>query len=139
MKPKFLLIIAAMASAVFIGSWVYAGGMGGSMGGGMGSGGNGMMGGGGMMGSGQGYSNPWQDQYNPNPYNNNRSDQKAYQDKAKDTETLRQEIREKRQELSELFRSEKPDKRLIDQKVDELSKLESDLDRRLSGSQFQRR
>jgi Spy/CpxP family protein refolding chaperone len=123
MKPKFLLIIAAMASAVFIGSWVYAGGMGGSMGGGMGSGGNGMMGGGSMMGSGQGYSNPWQD----------------YQDKAKETETLRQEIREKRQELSELFRSDKPDKRLIDQKVDELSKLESDLDRRLSGSQFQRR
>lgn len=136
MKPKFLLIIAAMASAVFIGSWVYAGGMGGSMGSGMGSGGNGMMGGGSMMGSGQGYSNPWQDQYNPNPYNNNRSDQTAYQDNAKETETLRQEIREKRQELSELFRSDKPDKRLINQKVDELSKLESDLDRRLSGRQF---
>lgn len=89
-----------------------------------------------MMGSGQRYSNPWQDQYNPNPYNNNRSDQTAYQDKAKETETLRQEIREKRQELSELFRSDKPDKRLINQKVDELSKLESDLDRRLSGRQF---
>jgi hypothetical protein len=132
MKPKILLIIGAMASAVFIGSWVYAGGMGG-MGGGMG--------GGHMMGYGQGYSNPWQNQYNPNPYNNryDRSDEKAYQDEAKETEELKQDIREKRQELSELFRSEKPDKRLIDQKIDELSKLENDLDRRLAGYQFQRR
>jgi hypothetical protein len=132
MKPKILLIIGAMASAVFIGSWVYAGGMGG-MGGGMG--------GGHMMGYGQGYSNPWQNQYNPNPYNNryDRSDENAYQDEAKETEELKQDIREKRQELSELFRSEKPDKRLIDQKIDELSKLENDLDRRLAGSQFQKR
>jgi hypothetical protein len=130
MKPKILLIIGAMASAVFIGSWVYAGGMGG-MGGGMG--------GGHMMGYGQGYSNPWQNQYNPNPYRYDRSDEKAYQDEAKETEELKQDIREKRQELSELFRSEKPDKRLIDQKIDELSKLENDLDRRLAGYQFQRR
>jgi hypothetical protein len=132
MKPKILLIIGAMASAVFIGSWVYAGGMGG-MGGGMG--------GGHMMGYGQGYSNPWQNQYNPNPYNNryDRSDENAYQDEAKETEELKQDIREKRQELSELFRSEKPDKRLIDQKIDELSKLENDLDCRLAGYQFQRR
>ncbi len=130
MKPNFLLIIAAMASAVFIGSWVYAGGMGGSMGGGMGSGGNGMMGGGGMMGSGQGYSNPWQDQYNPNPYNSNRFDQRAYQDKARETEKLRQEIREKRQELSELYRSQKPDVAQIDKKIDELSRLEAELDQK---------
>jgi Spy/CpxP family protein refolding chaperone len=117
MKPKFLLIIAAMASAVFIGSLVYAGGM---MGGGMG---------GGMMGGfGQGYSNPWQNQNNPNLYNNNRSDQKAYQDKARESEQLRQEIREKRQELSELYRSQKPDQGQIDKKIDELSRLEAQLD-----------
>jgi Spy/CpxP family protein refolding chaperone len=122
MKPKFLLIIAAMASAVFIGSLVYAGGMGGGgmMGGGMG---------GGMMGGfGQGYSNPWQNQNNPNPYNNYRSDQKAYQDKARETQQLRQEIREKRQELSELYRSPKPDQGQIDKKIDELSRLEAQLD-----------
>jgi len=93
MKPKILLIISTMASALFIGSLVYAGGMGGGgMGGGMMGGG---MGGGMMGGYGQGFSNPWQSQNNPNQYNNNRSDQKAYQDKAKETEQLRQEIREK--------------------------------------------
>lgn len=128
MKPKILLILAAMVSALFIGSLIYAGGMSG--------GGNGMMGGGMMGGHGQGYSSPWQDQYSPNPYNNNRPDQKAYQDKAQETDRLRQDIRKKRQELSELYRSDKPDKRLIDQKIDELSKLEKDLDRRLSGPQF---
>jgi len=123
MKPKFLLIIATMASAVFIGSLVYAGGMGGGM---MGGG----MGGGGMMGSGQGFSNPWLNQNNPNPYNNNRSDQKAYQDNARETEQLRQQIREKRQELSELYRSPKPDTAQIDKKIDELSRLEAQLDQK---------
>ncbi len=130
MKPKFLLVIAAMASAVFIGSLVYAGGMGG----GMGSGGNGMMGGGMMGGYGQGYSNPGQDPYNPNPYNRyDRSDEKAYQDKAQETEKLRQEIREKREELSELYRSAKPDAGRIDKKMDELSRLETELDQKMLG------
>jgi Spy/CpxP family protein refolding chaperone len=125
MKPKILLIISTIASALFIGSLVYAGGMGGGgmMGGGMG---------GGMMGGyGQGFSNPWQNQNNPNAYNNNRSDQqKTYQDKAKETEQLRQDIREKRQELSELYRSPKPDKAQIDKKIDELSRLEAELDQK---------
>jgi len=125
MKPKFSLIIAAMASAVFLGSLVYAGGMGG---GGMMGGG---IGGGGMMGSGQGYSNPWQNQ---NPYDhNNRSDQKAYQDNARETEKLREEIREKRNELHALYRSEKPDPDLIDKKIDELSRLEDELDQKMLG------
>lgn len=120
MKPKFLLILAAMAFAVFIGSWVYAGGM---MGG--------AMGGGGMMGPGQGHSNPWQNQ---NPYyDNNRSDQKAYQDNARETEKLREEIREKRNELHALYRSAKPDPDLIDKKIDELSRLEAELDRKMLG------
>jgi Spy/CpxP family protein refolding chaperone len=81
-----------------------------------------------MGGFGQGYSNPWQNQNNPNPYNNYRSDQKAYQDKARETQQLRQEIREKRQELSELYRSPKPDQGQIDKKIDELSRLEAQLD-----------
>jgi len=128
MKPKILLIMSTMASALFIGSLVYAGGMGGGMGGG------GMMGGGmggGMMGGyGQGYSNPWQNQ---NPYNNDRSDQKTYQDKARETEHLRQEIREKRQELSALYHSQKPDMAQIDKKIDELSRLEAELDQKTLG------
>ena len=118
MKPKILLIISTMASALFIGSLVYAGGMGGG----------GMMGGGMMGGYGQGFSNPWQNQNSPNQYNNNRSDQRAYQDKAKETEQLRQEIREKRQELSKLYSSPKPDTAQIDKKIDELSRLEAQLD-----------
>jgi peptidoglycan hydrolase CwlO-like protein len=119
MKPKILLIISTMASALFIGSLVYAGGMGG-----------GGMGGGMMGGYGQGYSNPWQNQYNPNPYNNNRSNQRAYQNNAKETEQLRQEIQKKRQELSELYRSQKPDQAQIDKKIDELSRLEAKLDQK---------
>jgi len=83
-----------------------------------------------MGGFGQGYSNPWQDQYSPNPYNNNRSDQRAYRDKAQETEKLRKEIREKRQELSELYRSAKPDVGRIDKKIDELSRLEAELDQK---------
>ena len=118
MKPKILLIISTMASALFIGSLVYAGGMGGG----------GMMGGGMMGGYGQGFSNPWQNQNSPNQYNNNRSDQRAYQDKARETEQLRQEIREKRQELSKLYSSPKPDTAQIDKKIDELSRLEAQLD-----------
>ena len=122
MKSKILLTISTIASALFIGSLVYAGGMGGGMmGGGMG---------GGMGGYGQEYSNPWQNQ---NPFNNNRSDQKAYQDKARETQRLRQEIREKRQELSELYRSPKPDTAQIDKKIDELSRLEAELDQKTMG------
>ena len=118
MKPKILLIISTIASALFIGSLVYAGGMGG----------------GGMMGGyGQGFSNPWQNQNSPNQYNNNRSDQRTYQNKAKETEQLRQEIREKRQELSKLYSSPKPDTAQIDKKIDELSRLEAELDQKTMG------
>ena len=121
MKPKILLIISTIASALFIGSLVYAGGMGGGMGGGM------------MGGYGQGFSNPWQNQNSPNQYNNNRSDQRTYQNKAKETEQLRQEIREKRQELSKLYSSPKPDTAQIDKKIDELSRLEAELDQKTMG------
>jgi Spy/CpxP family protein refolding chaperone len=125
MKTKILLITGAITFAIFIGSLVYAGGMGGGMGGGMMGGG---MGGGGMMGSGQGYSSPWQNQ---NPYNNNRSDQKAYRDNARETEKLREEIREKRNELHALYRAEKPNPDRIEKKIDELSRLEAELDQKM--------
>jgi hypothetical protein len=131
MKSKILFIIGALAFAVFIGGFVYAGGMGG---GGMGGGGRGMMGGGHMMDYGRGYSAPY-----PAPYNRDYQSEEPYRYNSQETERMRQEIREKRQELSKLYDSEKPDKALIDKKIDELSKLEAQLDHRLSGSEYQRR
>jgi hypothetical protein len=131
MKPTILLITGVMVMVIFIAGIVFAGGMGG---GGMGGGGYGMMGGGHMRGSGQGYALPFQDLYNrymrsdePNSYG------------PRETERLRQEIREKRKELKVLYSYVKPDEDLIDKKIDELSKLEAELDHRLSGTQYQRR
>jgi Spy/CpxP family protein refolding chaperone len=131
MKPNLFIAAIAIAISAAIGSLALAGGMGG---GGMGGGGHGMMGGGQMMDSGRGNITPYPDQYN----RYNRSDEP---DRYGPTETnqLRQEIREKRQELSELYGSEKPDKDLIDKKIDELSKLEAELDHRLSETKYQRR
>jgi hypothetical protein len=93
------------------------GGMGGSMGGG-----HGMMGGGHMMQYDPKMSNPWQGQPRQTPY-------PAYQSKQTERQQLKEEIRQKRQELSNLYRSENPDKDLIDQKIEELGKLEAELDR----------
>ena len=131
MKPTILLITGVMVMVIFIAGIVFAGGMGG---GGMGGGGYGMMGGGHMRGSGQGYALPFQDLYNrymrsdePNSYG------------PRETERLRQEIREKRKELKVLYSSGKPDNDLIDKRIDELSKLEAELDYRLSGTESQRR
>ena len=136
MKATILLITGAIVMAIFIAGIVFAGGpgSGGMGGGGMGGGSYGMMGGGHMMDYGQGYATPYQDRYN----RYNRSDE-PYQYGPRETERLRQEIREKRQELSKLYDSEKPDKDLIDKKIDELSKLEAELDHRLSGTEYQRR
>ena len=103
------------------------------MGGGMG-GGRGMMGGGHMIDFRKGYSTHYPDHYN----RYNRSDEPDRYGPA-ETERLRQEIREKRQELSKLYDSEKPDSDLIDKKIDELSKLEAELDHRLSETKYQRR
>jgi Spy/CpxP family protein refolding chaperone len=124
MNPKILLIAGAMILAIFFAGIVFAGGPGS---GGMGGGGHGMMGGGHMMDYGRGYSIPYLDQYNrynrlnePNQYG------------PTEIKRLRQEIREKRQELSKLYESDKPDKELIKKKIDELGKLEAELDRKLS-------
>ncbi len=92
----------------------------------MGSGGYGMMGSGGhggMMGSGQGFFSPRGTQPQRSP---------SYQYEQRQTEKLREEIREKRQELSRLYRSEKPDKELMDQKMAELNRLEAELDYEMS-------
>ena len=124
MKPKIMLITIAISFAIALGGITYAGG------GGMG-GGRGMMGGGHMMDFGKGYSAPYPDQFN----RYNRSDEPDRYGPT-ETERLRREIREKRQELSKLYDSEKPDRDLIDKKIDELSKLEAELDHRLSETEY---
>ena len=99
------------------------------MGGGQGMmGGQGhMMGGSGndMMGSGQYFSSPWTSQPQRTP---------SYRYEQRQRERLRAEIQEKRQELSELYRSDSPDKALIDQKITELNELETAYDRSLSAT-----
>ena len=137
MKLKILSITGAMTLVVLFGSFVYAGGMGG---GGMGGGGHGMMGGGHMMDYGRGYSPPYQDQYNRYDQNNRYNEpEKSYRHDPGETERLRQEIREKRRELSALYRSENPDRDQIDKRIDELGRLEAELDRKLSEPEYQRR
>jgi Spy/CpxP family protein refolding chaperone len=133
MSGKYLIIATAITTALLLSTGAYAGGgMGGGMGGGqgmMGGQGHGMMGSGGngMMGAAPNYSNPWttpQSRRSP-----------ADQDKQIEREKLRAEIREKRQELSALYRSDKPDRSLIDQKIAELNALETDHDRSISGAE----
>ena len=136
MNRIFFIIAAALIAVIAIGGITYSGGPGGGGmgGGGMGSGGYGMMGGGHMMDYGREYAIPYQDRYN----RYNRSDEpNSYG--PRETEGLRQKIREKRKELKGLYSSGKPDKDLIDKKIDELSKLEAELDYRLSGTEYQRR
>jgi hypothetical protein len=132
MKPNLFIITVAIAISAIIGGLAYAGGMGG---GGMGGGGGrGMMGGGHMMDYGPGNATPYQDQYN-------RYDRSDEPDRygPRETAKLRLEIREKRQELSKLYDADKPNRDLIDQKIDELNKLEAELDNRLSEREYQRR
>jgi len=116
MKTKILLITGAMILAIFIAGIVFAGGPGGGMGGG------GMMGGGHMMNYGRGSAAPFQDQYN----RSNESSQYSN----REIEGLRYETRGRREELSDLYRADKPDKELIDQKINELSRLEAELDQK---------
>jgi hypothetical protein len=131
------IIAVALTAMIAMGGITYAGGPGG---GGMGGGGNrggggyGMMGGGHMMDYGRGYSIPYPDRYNR--YNR---PEESYRYGPRETERLRQEIREKRLELSKLFESEKPDRDLIKKKIDELGKLEAELDRKLYEPEYQRR
>ena len=125
MNGKNLFITIVMTTLLTIGGIALAGG---GMGSGMG-GGHGMMDGQGqgMMGYGSNFSNPRGAQTpRPNP---------SYQNRQEETETLREEIRAKRQELSDLYRAERPNKEMISQKIEELSDLEGELDQELSGRQ----
>jgi len=51
-----------------------------------------------------------------------------------DIKTLRKQINTKRKELSNLYRSDKIDKAIVDNKIDELSNLERDLDDKISSN-----
>ena len=99
-------------------------------------GGHGGMGGGsggsGMMGSGEGISSILE------ALLGKRSDQDRDYDIERDREELRQEIRWKRRELAYLFRSDTPDRKLIDQKILELNRLEAELDQKMVGSNNRR-
>jgi hypothetical protein len=139
MTRKHLLIAAAITAALLLSVGAYAGGgMGGGMGGGVGIKGETshvMMGGQGhgimgsrtndMMGSSRIFSSPWTSQPRRSP---------TYQYKQQERVRLRGEVREKRQELSDLYRSDKPNQGLIDQKIAELNELESAYDRSFSGA-----
>jgi Spy/CpxP family protein refolding chaperone len=126
MTGKHLLIAATVTTALLISIGAYADN---SMGGGqgmMGGRGHGMMGSGGnnMMDSDTNYSNSWS---TPQSGKSPTDLEKRFE-----REQLRGEIRKKRQELSELYRSDKSDKALIDQKIAELNKLETDYERMYS-------
>lgn len=126
MTGKHLLIAAALTTALLISAGAYAdNGMGGGQGM-MGGRGHGMMGSGGngMMDSDQNLSSPRTSQPWRSP-----TDQYRQQERVR----LSEEIRERRQELSDLYRSDNLDKALIDQKIAELNELETAYDR--SGSQ----
>ena len=89
------------------------------MGGGSGAGMGSSMGEGhGMMDYGQNYSNSRREQPRTN---------QNYQYEKKETQSVREEIKVKRQELSALYRSEQPNKEMIDQKISELDDLEAKL------------
>jgi Spy/CpxP family protein refolding chaperone len=123
MNRKIYIIVLLLFAAVTLGGISYAGSGSGGMGVGSGSGDHGMMGGQnhGMMD--QNYSNSWREQSRTN---------QNYRYGKKETQSLREEIKAKRQELSALYRSEKPNKKMIDQKITELDELEAKLDEKLS-------
>jgi Spy/CpxP family protein refolding chaperone len=126
---KIALIVVAV---IVSGGFASADGLGGNSGAGsmMGgeSSGHGMMGGPGrsMMDYGQGVLNLWKQLFNKQE-NFNQNDHT-------EIELLRKQIREKRQELSVLLRSDKPDKALIDRKIEELNWLEYELDNKFTTS-----
>lgn len=133
MKTRSYMVAVAVVATFAIGVVAYAQGPGGGSGGGsMMGGGHGMMGGSGhgMTGYSKGISNLWEalskrlDISKQNDYNQ--------------TETLREQIREKRRELASLYRSENADKKLIHQKIDELNRLESKLDKKMAASNRER-
>ncbi len=148
-----MVIVIALA----IGSTAYAHGPGGDSRGGYGMGGNvyGMMGGGGMMGrggmmggygAGQGmmdwYGRSDRNQYGPDTRDRDRRSPRDYGQERPNSrnaiESLRNQIQEKRRELSSLFRSDNVDKAQMERKIEELENLERYLDEKISSRDIQR-
>jgi Spy/CpxP family protein refolding chaperone len=129
MKAKIYIMVLTVVAAVAIAGFAQANDpdkspAAGSM---MGGGANRMMGGGhgrAMMGYGQGALKLLKQLF--------EKQEEFNQDGPTKNELLRKQIREKRQELSVLLRSDNPDKNLIDQKIAELNRLEYELDKNIS-------
>jgi len=107
----------------------------------MGGGGDGMGGGrGGMMGGGGWFNRPNNnyDRYGnmPGPsgqYGNNPESYGQYrQSDREEIDILKQKIIEKREELSRLYHSQNADEDVMNDKIDELNRLEQQLDDKLS-------
>jgi Spy/CpxP family protein refolding chaperone len=126
MRAKIKMVSIALAVAFAFSSIAFAGGQGGGM---MGGQGGGMTGGqgGGMMGSGDWMSKLWELLSN----RTGKSDLGNDRERA----ALRIEIREKRKELVSLIQKENPDRVLINQKIEELSRLESEPDSMMASSE----
>lgn len=73
-----------------------------------------------------GRSNDNRNRQSPRDYSQNRPTSRA------EIESLRNQIQEKRRELSSLFRSDNVDKTEIEKKIEELSNLERSLDEKIS-------
>ena len=128
MKIKAYLISAIILSVLIIGGPGYAHGPGGGGGGGssgMGGNGYGMMGGQSWM---KRYGRELWDRLRGNPREN---DQRLSQSN-EEIESLRKQIKDKRQELASLFRSDNPDRDLISKKIEALNNLEQMLDEKIS-------
>lgn len=132
MRIKIYIVSMVMAAAFTFSVVAFAGGQGGGSGHGggmMGGQGGGMMEGqgGGMTGSGKWMSKLWE----------LLSNRTGKSDPGKDREraALKTEIREKRRELVSLVQAENPDKVLINRKIEELDRLESELDAMMAASE----
>ncbi|MFQ5484653.1 MAG: hypothetical protein ACE5DO_04880 [Desulfobacterales bacterium] len=129
MKTVNYIFLTSILTILIIGSVGYVQTPGGGTGGlafAMGGGQGGMMGGqGGMMGG-----------YLRDLWNGYRMSPKEYdhdnQDLTEESSRLRKQIRDKRAELSALYRSDHADKTLIEKKIDELNRLERRLDEKMS-------
>ena len=131
MRIKIYMVSIVMAAAFTFSVVAFAGGQGGGSGHGggmMGGQGGGMTGGqgGGMMGSGKWMSKLWE-------LLSNRTG-KSDQGKDRERAALRTQIREKRRELVSLIQAENPDRALINRKIEELDRLESELDAMMAAS-----
>jgi Spy/CpxP family protein refolding chaperone len=124
MRIKIYMVSIVMAAAFTFSVVAFAGGQGG----GSGQGGGMMEGqGGGMMGSGKWMSKLWE-------FLSNRTG-KSDQGKDRERAALRTEIREKRRELVSLIQAENPDRALINRKIEELDRLESEMDAMMAASE----